>query len=805
MQGADYKFANDRDYRGIKRDFSFNADVVKDAVQTLSFPDGTENQRDLEVLLRDVDARCESIRQPEDSANSENSQTTEPSIAEIEITERASAIVNMESADGVQQIQSAISYCHYLMSQSPESSDQVPSSILVGRHSGVILQLKLKELVWSFPALFPDGRGGPDEQNRHYKYSFKALIDHYLSLAAHKFRNDNSFVLFAYDRLATNAAINGISLTCANNPELAENAASLRPDVLKSYFDWQLLSREARINFSEPPPLPVDLIPVQNILTTVKTRGTAKIPGSNAEREINRLRLDALTLARGTADFFFTLTPLDTGSMLLAFYAGVLLNQVSNINNATPHDMPPSKVMFSTVLNNPVLTAEVFLLVVESFISTILGFNWGEEKASRKGGLNGFTSNIAYFVESQEGGTLHIHGLGWTVGAPKSEEEWLKLSTNDEWRQRYGKFLESVVSTNYPIYDIPAYKPQCINTQCVPGSIYPIDLGPKLRYERRRDIDEPHIVYCRCCNQKYNSKQLLQNSIRLASADVPLDLRYLIESDYVKKMSSMIAPFHSNVLVSSIQQSILLQHVQEHWSFHASSCFKKGKTCRYHFPRKHRPESGWETTTGNDEEGSFKYSTPTGCNYLNNFVQTWFLCLPINHDWRFLQLGDGPDAQFYAGKYCSKPQRSLENKALATTFIKYDTHFHNRDNSLSEYKLGSRALMSLVVAESSTMEIAATMASLFIKTGTSAHFSCSFAPFLINQGLDFVNNITTKLRISHDKETPSFFLENAYTDYLLRPDELKNVSWYIFVACFEKTKKRKENDNTLEVCSIYFL
>ena len=260
MQGADYKFANDRDYRGIKRDFSFNADVVKDAVQTLSFPDGTENQRDLEVLLRDVDARCESIRQPEDSANSENSQTTEPSIAEIEITERASAIVNMESADGVQQIQSAISYCHYLMSQSPESSDQVPSSILVGRHSGVILQLKLKELVWSFPALFPDGRGGPDEQNRHYKYSFKALIDHYLSLAAHKFRNDNSFVLFAYDRLATNAAINGISLTCANNPELAENAASLRPDVLKSYFDWQLLSREARINFSEPPPLPFDLI-----------------------------------------------------------------------------------------------------------------------------------------------------------------------------------------------------------------------------------------------------------------------------------------------------------------------------------------------------------------------------------------------------------------------------------------------------------------------------------------------------------------------------------------------------------------
>ena len=139
--------------------------------------------------------------------------------------------------------------------------------------------------------------------------------------------------------MSTSAALKGISLTCSNNPQLAESAASLRPQDLKAYFDWQLLSLEARVNFLPAPQLPAELNTVQSLLSTVKLRGCGKIPGSNAERELNRLKLESMTLANGTSDFFFTLTPMDTGSMLLAFYAGAMPN-VMNLDYAKPEDMP---------------------------------------------------------------------------------------------------------------------------------------------------------------------------------------------------------------------------------------------------------------------------------------------------------------------------------------------------------------------------------------------------------------------------------------------------------------------------------
>ena len=89
------------------------------------------------------------------------------------------------------------------------------------------------------------------------------------------------------------------------------------------------------------------------------------------------------------------------------------------------------------------------------------------------------------------------------------------------------------------------------------------------------------------------------------------------------------------------------------------------------------------------------------------------------------------------------------------------------------------------------MEVAAPMAALLLKTESSGFFSCSFAPLLNNQGLNFAKTFDSETSVRFIPGSEYAFLENGYTDYILRPDELKDVSWFTFVACFEKAKKPK--------------
>ena len=100
--------------------------------------------------------------------------------------------------------------------------------------------------------------------------------------------------------------------------------------------------------------------------------------------------------------------------------------------------------------------------------------------------------------------------------------------------------------------------------------------------------------------------------------------------------------------------------------------------------------------------------------------------------------------------------------------------------------------MSLVVAESSTMEVSAPMAAFFITTGCSGFFSSKFAPLLLNQGLNFLQQVDIDSVMTFDDDTGLAIFQNAYTDYLYRPVELQYVSWFAFVSYFEKKGKGKE-------------
>ena len=125
--------------------------------------------------------------------NSQPPVNSESSVDGIVIVEHASALVNMTPANAYDKIESAISHCYQLDNKntSHRSDSTITNinsmAILVGQHSNILLQQKDKELVWSFPTLFPYGRGGPNEK-RYHSYSYHSLMQHYLKLSDHKFK-----------------------------------------------------------------------------------------------------------------------------------------------------------------------------------------------------------------------------------------------------------------------------------------------------------------------------------------------------------------------------------------------------------------------------------------------------------------------------------------------------------------------------------------------------------------------------------------------------------------------------------------
>ena len=83
-------------------------------------------------------------------------------------------------------------------------------------------------LALMFPALFPFGRGHPDERNRRVRVSLNECVRHYLMLSTRGFARDRAFVLAMFDVLARRHALLSATLRCRMPSATAENAAVTR-------------------------------------------------------------------------------------------------------------------------------------------------------------------------------------------------------------------------------------------------------------------------------------------------------------------------------------------------------------------------------------------------------------------------------------------------------------------------------------------------------------------------------------------------------------------------------------------------
>ncbi len=76
----------------------------------------------------------------------------------------------------------------------------------------------------------------------------------------------------------------------------------------------------------------------------------------------------------------------------------------------------------------------------------VLGYDMQNGKPVNGGGVAGTIEDMAFFVETQEGGTLHAHGVAWIYGGPRTEQEWKDKMEDTHWSATYENFLKTVIS-----------------------------------------------------------------------------------------------------------------------------------------------------------------------------------------------------------------------------------------------------------------------------------------------------------------------------------------------------------------------
>ena len=150
---------------------------------------------------------------------------------------------------------------------------------------------------------------------------------------------------------------------------------------------------------------------ISALLKQVKTvAGT--VMGSNQSRAKCRVELHSQIFSSGLPSIFITINPCDLHHPLAMKFAGVDLD----IDNLLPDMMPGSQERAAIVASHPVGIAQFFNKLIETVLSTLIGYNHQQHQSHPGGGVLGEIEAYYGKVEESGRGALHLHMLLWLVG-----------------------------------------------------------------------------------------------------------------------------------------------------------------------------------------------------------------------------------------------------------------------------------------------------------------------------------------------------------------------------------------------------
>jgi hypothetical protein len=266
---------------------------------------------------------------------------------------------------------------------------------------------------------------------------------------------------------------------------------------------------------------------------------------------------------------------------------------------------------------------------------------------------------------------------------------------------------------------------------------------------------------------------------------------------------------------STIHLTYAIALSQEHSFKHHGSCFKRNnkknkhvKICRYNLPnflRNHETMLGLFPLKDSDDmpDEELHLKRVVGCEYLTSYNDLLFKLAPSNHDVAFLR----GRSTMYSVKYTAKPQETVDSATIVDRLVENFQRALDRKKLLEEqnpewtdYMRGSSRLHSLLYQLTGVHEVTSTMASLYIYRDNMAFYESHPAVSLVlASALPAARGEGVELGVSaFPSDDGTHKCSNPYLEYLFRPLECEQLSWYEYCACFElinkpsKKKKKKK-------------
>ena len=159
----------------------------------------------------------------------------------------------------------------------------------------------------------------------------------------------------------------------------------------------------------------------------------------------------------------------------------------------------------------------------------------------------------------------------------------------------------------------------------------------------------------------------------------------------------------------------------------------------------------------------------------------------------------------YCVKYSAKPQETADSAAVVDRLVAGFERALERKEKLEEenpewtdLQRGSSRLHSLLYQLTSVPEVASTMASLYVYRNEMAFYESHPASSLVlASALPVARGEVVTKNVNPYPDAGKHTCSSPYDDYLFRPLECENVSWYDYRACFYLKLIRKKQSRTV--------
>lgn len=312
-----------------------------------------------------------------------------------------------------------------------------------------------------YPTLFPYGIGGFEDPRRKGKLSMKHHVKHLFNLADRRFQEHQSFMFTAFNVLQRRSILLHTSLRVKRSSfaRVAKNLEHVSAEAIARVcqkLENNDSSGSASIEYD------ADERKVFELMREVKFV-SHNVPASSAARLNMRNEMRGLMAELGLPSFFVTINPADVFNPLVKFLAGKDID----VDALLPEQVPNPAEQSILIAQNPTVAAKFFNLVMKSFIKNLLGYNNPQLDKGILGAVRGYYG----CVEAQGRGSLHCHMLIWIEGSlnPTEIKNRAVQDGDREFADRLIHFLDDTISTSIP--KIPeSAEPR---TKCWSGSLPP--------------------------------------------------------------------------------------------------------------------------------------------------------------------------------------------------------------------------------------------------------------------------------------------------------------------------------------------